>query len=52
MGFQTYQMTAVAVIEMMPPMTMVLPAPIAPAQDPTQIVPMLFAVCAARIIRA
>ena len=36
MGFQNHQINAVAVIEMTPPSTMVLPAPIAPAQVPTQ----------------
>ncbi len=44
MGFQTYQMTAVAVIEMMPPMTMVFPAKIEQEQNTTQIVQMLFEV--------
>ena len=52
MGFQNHQISAVATIEITPPITMVLDAPINPAQVPTQIVPTLFAVWAARIIKA
>ena len=52
MGFQNHQINAVATIEITPPIIMVLDAPINPAQVPTQIVPMLLAVWAARIINA
>ena len=52
MGFQNHQINAVATMEITPPIIMVLDAPINPAQVPTQIVPMLLAVWAARIINA
>lgn len=51
-GRQSRQITRVAAIEIAPPRIMVLPAPMAPAQAPTQMVPTLLAVWAARIIRA
>ena len=50
MGSHKNKIRSVITIEIIPPITIVLDAPITPAQKPTQIVPILFDVWAATYI--